>query len=143
MLENNIQKLIMLGISQLKITTIFRNNVGMGWIGKSKRISAPTTVRLQPGDVVIHQARPLHAGLCEGSSDLIGWTEKTVTPDMVGKPIAIFTAVEVKGDSGRATAEQLNFISRVRQAGGIAGIARNPQEAQGLISNFTNAKKTM
>lgn len=108
----------------------------MGWIGRSRRISKPEIVQLKPGDIIIQDGRPLHAGLCEGSSDLIGWTERTVTPEMVGKKVAIFTAVEVKTINGRATAEQLNFISRVRQAGGIAGIARNPKEAQNLIENM-------
>ena len=135
MIEQNLQKLIMVGVSQLRTTTIFRNNVGMGWIGKSKRISTPTTVKLMPGDVIIQNARPLHAGLCEGSSDLIGWTKRTITADMVGKEVAIFTAVEVKNDSGRASAPQLNFIQRIREAGGIAGIARNPIEAQNLIKD--------
>lgn len=136
MFETNLQKLIMLGVSKLGTTTIFRNNVGMGWIGKSKRISQPTNVKLMPGDILIQNGRPLHAGLCEGSSDLVGWTERTVTPEMVGKKVAIFTAVEVKTDAGRVTAQQMNFISRVRQAGGIAGIARSPEEARNLIENL-------
>ncbi len=136
MFETNLQKLIMLGVSKIGTTTIFRNNVGMGWIGKSKRISQPTNVKLMPGDILIQNGRPLHAGLCEGSSDLVGWTERTVTPEMVGKKVAIFTAVEVKTDAGRVTAQQMNFISRVRQAGGIAGIARSPEEARNLIENL-------
>lgn len=136
MFENNLQKAIMLAIGKLRTTTIFRNNVGMGWTGKSRRISAPVTVKLMPGDVVIQNARPLHAGLCEGSSDLIGWTVREITPDMIGKKVAIFTAVEIKTDSGRASAAQLNFIGRVRESGGIAGIARNPEEAQNLIENM-------
>lgn len=133
MIEQNLQKLIMIGVSQLLTTKIFRNNVGMGWIGKSKRINTPTTVKLMPGDVIIQNARPLHAGLCEGSSDLIGWTERTITPDMIGKKVAIFTAVEVKTITGKTSAPQLNFIQRIRDGGGIAGIARTPEEAQNLI----------
>lgn len=136
MIENNLQKLVMLGISQLRTSTIFRNNVGMAWIGRSRRIQKTEVVQLRPGDIVIQDGRPLHAGLCEGSSDLIGWTERTITPDMVGKKVAIFTAVEVKTPNGRASAEQLNFIERIRQAGGISGIARSPQEAQDLIRNL-------
>lgn len=136
MFENNLQKHIMLAIGKLGKTTIFRNNVGMGWTGKSRRISSPVTVKLMPGDVVIQNARPLHAGLCEGSSDLIGWTTKEITADMVGKRIAVFTAVEIKTETGRASQAQLNFISRIRECGGIAGIARNPDEAQNLIENL-------
>lgn len=44
-------------------------------------------------------------GLCPGSSDLIGFRTITITPDMVGQQVAVFTAVEVK-DRGRPTEQQ-------------------------------------
>ncbi len=104
---------------------VFRNNVGTGWQGETTRKGSL---------IIIQNPRPLHAGLCEGSSDLIGWTTIEVTPDMVGKKIAIFTAVEVKTSSGRVSEQQVNFIEQVRKAGGIAGIARNETEAINLLS---------
>jgi hypothetical protein len=55
-------------------------------------------VRLYPGDIVLRKARPVAVGV-PGMSDLIGWTKIQVTPDMVGKEIAMFTAVEVKTES--------------------------------------------
>ena len=125
--ETNITRLVMLAISKFSNTTIFRNNTGMGWTGEVNR--------LKDGSVLIRNPRPLHAGLCNGSSDLIGWTTREITPDMVGQKIAIFTAVEVKTQGGRATAGQLNFIEQVRQCGGIAGIARSPEEARNVIEN--------
>ena len=67
---------------------LFRNNNGVGWIGKVERPSRPITVTVFPGDVVIRKARPLHAGLCEGSGDLIGWRTVEITPEMVGQRIA-------------------------------------------------------
>ena len=76
--------------------------------------------RMRDGSVLIKNARPLHAGLCAGSSDLIGWTVVEITPDMVGRKIAVFTAVESKTATGRATAEQLHFINTVRAAGGFS-----------------------
>jgi hypothetical protein len=130
--ESNISKLIEMAISKTG-TRIFRNNVGMGWIGESFRINRKKTVELNEGDVVVRNARPLHAGLIKGSSDLIGWKPITVTPDMVGKKIAIFTAVEVKTKIGRASKEQLIFIENVKKDGGISGIARTPAEAVSLI----------
>ena len=74
-------------------------------------------------------------GLCTGSSDLIGWTSVEITPEMVGKKVAIFTALEVKTPKGRTTDDQQNFINRVREAGGIAGIARSPEDARNIILN--------
>jgi hypothetical protein len=129
MKETDEMKLIQLGISRATKTTIFRNNTGMGWIGKVKNAIG--------GGIFIKDPRPLHAGLCLGSSDLIGWTEKEITPDMVGKKIAIFTAVEVKKLKGSSTSsDQLNFLNRVRNSGGISGIAKTPEEAVNLINNF-------
>jgi hypothetical protein len=58
-------------------------------------------------------------GLCKGSSDLIGWEIKR------GR----FVAVEVKTPEGRATPEQVAFIEAVNNAGGIAFIARSPEDA--------------
>jgi hypothetical protein len=125
--ETNTTRLIMLEVSKVTNTTIFRNNVGMCWIGNHHR--------LKDGSLLIREPRPLHAGLCKGSSDLIGWTTREITPDMVGKKVAIFTALEVKSERGRTSAEQFNFIQRLRECGGIAGIARSPEEARNLIEN--------
>ncbi len=63
-----------------------------------------------------------------GGSDLIGFTP------IDGR--AIFTAIEVKTKTGRVTPEQQNFIDVIRRAGGIAGIARSPEEARGIIRGF-------
>ncbi len=74
--------------------------------------------------------RPIRYGVCNpGGSDLIGWTPVQITPDMVGKTVAVFTAVEVKTPNGKPTEHQLNFITQVLRAGGFAGIARSPGDA--------------
>lgn len=136
MKEQNILKTILLTVTQFTESRLFRNNTGTGWVGQSKRITKPTTVKLDVGDVVIRQARVLRAGLCVGSSDLIGWNTRVITEDMVGKKIAIFTAVEVKKPSGRATKEQINFINVVRKNGGIAGIAKSGEQAVEMINKL-------
>lgn len=71
-------------------------------------------------------------GLCKGSSDLIGWRSVTITPDMVGQTLAVFTAIEVK-DRGRATDDQLRFVEVVKRSGGFAGIARTIEEARKIL----------
>jgi hypothetical protein len=122
--ESNITKLILMHLPKFVKTRLFRNNTGTGWVGKSRTKGSIT---------YIENARPLKAGLCTGSSDLIGWTEKKVTPDMVGKNIAIFTALEIKTPRGKPTKEQLNFIKQIKNSGGIAGVARNEDEALKII----------
>ena len=67
-----------------------------------------------------------------GGSDLLGWKSIEITPEMVGRKVAVFLAIECKGERGRATAEQINFIERVKEAGGLAGIARTPDDAIGI-----------
>jgi len=126
--EHNIQQSIRLALSQTG-ARIFRQNVAQAWTGDATKIHQGRMMFVEAGSVVIKNARPLHAGLCKGSSDLIGWTPLTITPDMVGKKIAVFTAVEVKTRTGKITTEQQNFIDRVRLDGGIAGVARSTDDA--------------
>lgn len=68
------------------------------------------------------------------SSDLIGFTPVVITPDMVGKVVAIFTAIEVKpgGWNGVRSARekaQDRFIQLVRAFGARAGFAASVEDA--------------
>jgi hypothetical protein len=126
MKESNLMKTIQLALGKLPHVKLFRNNVAMAWVGESRAINGS-------GNRLVIDARPLHAGLCEGSSDLIGWTEITITPEMVGRKIARFTAIEVKTDTGRATQAQRNFLEKVAQSGGIALLCKSPDAAVGFI----------
>ena len=100
---------------------VFRNNTGTGWIGDVASHS--------PDRIVLINPRPLHAGLCTGSSDLIGWRTIIAQP---GQRIAQFVAIEVKTQIGRVSPEQANFISVLNAAGGLAAVVRSPEEAIAL-----------
>ncbi|MEQ1890736.1 MAG: VRR-NUC domain-containing protein [Alphaproteobacteria bacterium] len=100
---------------------LFRNNTGMGWAGQLIERDAAGTVTLR-------NARPLHAGLCVGSSDTIGWAMSVVTPEMVGHRIAIFLAVECKARGGRLSLDQSRFLSNVNKSGGIGMIHREGEK---------------
>lgn len=71
-----------------------------------------------------------------GGSDLIGITPIRITPDMVGKTVGVFTAIEVKSKTGRATEQQVNFIKSIEKQGGLAGVARSAADALKIISKF-------
>lgn len=116
-------------------TRLWRNNVGTGWAGKIERVEKWNihAITLRSGDVVVRNARPLHSGLCVGSSDLIGLTSVVVTPEMVGKRIAVFSSIEVKSPTGRLSKEQSSFIELIRTLGGCAGIARNVSDAGEIL----------
>lgn len=109
---------------------VFRNNSGIGWAGAPiYKAHKPELVQLNPGDVIVRHARPLHAGLCDGSSDAIGWQSIEITAEHVGQKIAVFVALEAKALRGRLTEEQSHFLSAVRDAGGIAIEARDVETA--------------
>lgn len=132
MSEASIVKQIQLAATKFG-ARLFRNNTAKTWIGQSVRYDRAMNVKVGPGDVVIRHARRLHAGLCVGSSDLIGWTPKNITEDMIGQSLAVFTASEVKTEIGKATAEQLRFIDFVNSHGGYAGICRNADDFYKMV----------
>lgn len=112
---------IMRGLQKLatKMTArLFRMNVGVAWVGEVRKN--------RDGSITIRNPRPFKAGVA-GMSDLCGWMPVTITQGMVGERLAVFTAVEVKTNTGRPSAEQIAFIAAVRAAGGYAGIARNDE----------------
>jgi len=114
--ETQIQRKIMLALSEAGCT-VWRNETSGAWLGK--------IIHKAGNQVTIANAHMMVFGLAVGSSDIIG-----IAPN--GK----FLAVEIKATTGRATKEQLAFIEAVRAAGGIAGIARNEQDAINLIKGI-------
>ena len=113
--ETAIQQQIRLALGTRPDLRLFRNNTGT--------LPDPRT------------GRPVQFGLARGSADLIGLRTVTITPDMVGQQVAVFTSIEVKTPQGRATPAQQNWLHMVRRAGGIAGIARSVRDAQNLLDS--------
>lgn len=82
--------------------------------------------------------------------DDVGWTEVTITPEMVGKKIAVFTCIDskklgfvVKNNYTKGTREygQNKFFDIVKNANGIAGFASCPEQVDDIFNEF-NAKVT-
>lgn len=134
--EHEIQQRILLACGNGD-ARLWRNNVGTGWAGPATKVTAANrsamAQALRPGDVVIRSGRPLHAGLCVGSSDLIGYRSLQVAPEHLGQRLAVFTAVEVKSVTGRPTDQQAAFLEHIRRVGGRAGIARSVGDAQSIM----------
>jgi len=112
--ETTILQRIRLVASKVPGLKLFRNNVG---------------------GLKDHTGRFVQFGLNPGSADLIGWRTITITPEMVGKPVAVFASVEVKTDTGRVKPEQQNWLEQVKKAGGLAVIARSPEDAAEFFRN--------
>lgn len=110
---------------------LFRNSVGVGWVGTSWRCPKDgMSVTLSAGDVVVRKARPLHAGLLKGSGDLIGWVEREIGPEHVGQKWAVFASIEDKGPRDKSSPDQVNWRERVREAGGLAAEVRSVEGAR-------------
>ena len=115
MTESALLKAVLLASSRLG-ARLFRNNVG-----------------------VLQDARGVHVayGLCKGSPDLVGWRTVTVTPDMVGRRVAVFVGLELKTATGRLRPEQRAFLSALEAAGGVAACVRSVEDAERVINTIS------
>ncbi|MCX5794934.1 MAG: VRR-NUC domain-containing protein [Elusimicrobia bacterium] len=129
--ETPLVQLIRLRIGAAGGVRVFRNNVGTGWVGEVAAHDRDRIVLLNP--------RPLQAGLCKGSPDLVGWMTVTITPEMVGLRIAQFVGLEAKGPTARVRPEQQNFIDHMLAAGGRGGIVYSPEQAHVLLFGTTRS----
>lgn len=111
--ETELQQRIRLALGMRPDLRLFRNQVG--------QLPDPRT------------GRPVQFGLARGSADLIGWRTITITPDMVGTRVAVFTSLEIKTPTGRLTPAQHNWLGAVHGAGGIAGVARSVADSLHII----------
>lgn len=83
---------------------------------------------------------PVKFGVCNpGGSDLIGFHRYVIKPHDVGRTMAIFTAIETKTDRGVVSEAQEKFLSVVRAAGGVAGVARSESDAQAIVDAWRRA----
>jgi hypothetical protein len=116
------------------------------------RLNLPANVtmfRNNVGSMIDPYGRKVDFGLCKGSSDLIGWTELEITPDMVGQKVAVFTAIEVKREgwkpSGKREMEhyqqQQNFIFSVNKSGGLAGFADKLSDIEIILNRWQGFQK--
>jgi len=112
--ETSIQNAIMLALSSAGCL-VWRVETAGAWVGQKIH---------QDGDMVtLSNSRMFVTGLCKGGADIIG----------IHRATGRFLAVEVKTSKGRTTPEQDRFLEVVRKAGGIAGVARSPEEALSLL----------
>ena len=89
--------------------------------------------RNNTGALVDQQGRFVRFGLCKGSSDLIGMRSLEVTPELVGRRLAQFVALEIKTESGTVSTEQRAFLRLVQQLGGLGAVCRSIAQAQAVL----------
>ena len=71
-----------------------------------------------------------------GFSDIAGTESVIVTPDMVGKRVALAFFIEMKKEKGARRKVQENFIRAMRMSGAKAGFAETPEEALAILNNW-------
>lgn len=116
--ETHLQQEIRLALGKRSDLRLYRNNCGS--------LPDPRT------------GRPVQFGLARGSADLIGWRTVTITPEMVGQRLAVFTSIEVKTPTGRVRPEQHAWLAAVIGAGGIGGVARSVTDAHAILHLDSN-----
>lgn len=97
---------------------LWRNHVGLAWHGQK-------IAEYQDGSIVLKNPRRVRCGLAEGSGDLIGGTVVTITPEMVGTQLLVFTSVEAKQGRGTLRKMQAKWRDAIVKLGGIALVARS------------------
>lgn len=117
----------MRAIGSLPNVRVFRNQVGVGWLGKVVKEDRRSQT------VVLERAYRVTMGLAVGSSDLIGWRKRIITPDDVGKVFGQFLSVEVKSSTGVASEGQDHWIETVNNWGGIAFVTRSAEDASSIL----------
>ena len=126
--EHEIQNEIRVAVGKEQSATLFRANVGEAWTG--------TLASNNLNRVIIEDARRFRSGLPIGFPDLFGFRTVEVTPEMVGKKLAVFAFLEVKKPGGRTSRAQEKMLAFLRAAGAVGGVARSPDEAIKLLRHL-------
>lgn len=128
MRESAIGKRIMVLLSQKYGVCIFSNPVGTGWVGRFVRRMGEITF--------LEAARRIKYGLHEGMPDKIGWRSIKITPEMVGRRVAVLVAIEVKQPGNYASPIQKQILKRLQDDGALSGIARSEQDAVAIVTKL-------
>jgi hypothetical protein len=94
--------------------------------------------RFQCGEYKLADNRGyIHVGV-PGMSDFLGWHTVRITPEMVGRFVPVFTAIETKRLGGHTAKQrlekQISFIATVRSHGGFAGFAFSAEQAREILN---------
>lgn len=111
--------------SQEPETMIWRNQTSTYWIGTRVRAMTGSTIRVEPGMVILKNGRPVNAGLV-GSGDVLGVTK--------GRAIA----GEAKTLTGQLRVSQINFRTAWERAGGLYIPFRSPEQ---FVAGIRGARK--
>ena len=119
MRESDIQNQILIELSK-QGAIAFRINAGSFWAGE--------IISNKDNLLLLKNPRKIQ-GAPEGTSDIIGITPVTITQEMVGTRVGVFTAIEVKKPGEKPKPSQKNYLNCMHKMGAIVGVARSPEDA--------------
>ena len=117
-LQNDI---LCLGIGDVRLLRI---NSGVAWQGDRKKFVDRSLVLSNPRKIILAP---------KGTADILGLRAVTVTPEMVGKRIAQFVALEVKAGSEPSPAQE-RFLETVTKLGAVGAFVASVSEAKSALS---------
>ena len=81
---------------------------------------------------------PVQNGMGAPILDFVGCKLQTITPEMVGKTVGLYFAVETKAPGGKATERQLQTMADIQKAGGATFVydGRNTAEFADWLSKL-------
>lgn len=115
-------------LSALNRSLVWRNNTGQAWQGEQEDCFIGQFVKVEPGTVVLRNARRISFGL-PGSGDILG--------TIGGFPVA----VEVKKAGGRQEQTQRRFEKQWEFAGGIYVLGRDVGDIVSCVKARIEQKK--
>lgn len=121
--EHAILNDVLMEVSALPDTFIYRQNTGTAWQGRPVRVPPGEYVKVLPGMKILAEARPIEFGI-EGGGDAIGHRR--------GKAFQI----ETKTLDGRQRVAQERFERAWVKKGGIYLLVRSPAEAVERVSQL-------
>lgn len=128
MSENKVKEQIRRAVGGLMDALLLSNPSGLGVVGEIQRFrpGAPQTIVKYP--------RWVKFGLGGGKfPDMIGMKTIVITPDMVGKEIAVPFYIEAKRQGKIPRVDQSDKIALLRSFGARAGYATTADEALRIV----------
>lgn len=110
------------------------------WRNSGTEMYTGVLVVNQHGIAVLSQPKPV-IGVKMAPCNLIGLASVTVTPAMVGRTFAVFTAIECKAKGSKETEKQTLFLRKVKDMGGFADFAYAFSDANRILELVDERKR--
>lgn len=118
---------------------LWRNETGVYHAGHIVfRNTGPRAVErwIKPGQVIMERESRVTAGLCPGSSDLVGILSVPVRLLDPDSEIGIFMGLEGKASTTTVQENQERWMEVIRQLGGIADVVRSPEDVHRIVTRY-------